>query len=322
MRYVVRTWGDDERILLLDLYNEPGNPWIFTLEGTYFVDDIEHYEECAYELMQKVFAWARDEKPTRPLTVSAWHMPDPFMETVGVVPLAHRLDHVALELSDVASIHAYCDPIYLQHTLADIACFGKPILLTEWMARQVLSTYDTALPTLKQLKVGAYQWGLVKGKSQTYLPWPHVAHKYHDENTMWWHDVLDADGTFHDEYEGEVIRSYTLPEARSISGDALLSEIVSSEHLERSPSSRHLLGILQQEAGEHKDDSGGGGGGTIIPSVCSVSMAAINSMAAAVAAEQAEQEQSNAGDSQPTFGSHMVSPTIEGLDLSQGNIEF
>jgi hypothetical protein len=73
VRYVVRTWGGDPRVFLLDLYNEPANPWIFTESGTVVVPDVEKYEACALKLMEKVFEWARDEKPQQPLTVSAWH---------------------------------------------------------------------------------------------------------------------------------------------------------------------------------------------------------------------------------------------------------
>jgi len=99
--------------------------------------------------------------------------PDPFFEGDVVVPLAHAIDQRAMELSDVITIHAYCDPLCLQTTLMEVSHFGKPMLLTEWMARQVKSTYEQTLPTLKELKVGAYQWGLVRGKTQTHLPWPH-----------------------------------------------------------------------------------------------------------------------------------------------------
>jgi hypothetical protein len=173
VRYVVRTWGQDRRILLWDLYNEPGNPWIFRTHGTELCENTEEFEQNALLLMEKVFQWAREENPSQPLTTSAWHMPDPFFEGDLVVPLAHAIDQRAMELSDVITIHAYCDPACLQTTLMEISHFGKPMLLTEWMARQVKSTYEETLPTLKELKVGAYQWGLVKGKTQTHLPWPH-----------------------------------------------------------------------------------------------------------------------------------------------------
>jgi len=88
---VVRTWGQDPRVFLLDLYNEPANPWVFTENGTVVIDQVEKYEACALKLMEKVFEWAREEKPRQPLTVSAWHMPDPFFVGAdSIVPLSHR----------------------------------------------------------------------------------------------------------------------------------------------------------------------------------------------------------------------------------------
>lgn len=386
VQYFVRTWGRDERLLLLDLYNEPGNPWIFTTEGTKLVDNVDHFEECAFQLMQKVFQWAREENPTLPLTVSAWHMPDPFFRNTDVTPLAHRIDRKAMELSDVVSIHAYCDHNCLQATLSEVTGFGKPILLTEWMARQVQSTYDSTLPTLKELKVGAYQWGLVKGKTQTHLPWPHVAHQYQGD-PMWWHDVLDEAGNFHNENEADLIRrvtlSHSLAKAVTVSSNdlhqgskveisvdvtnegtddeqqkmvnlafplngTLTSETLLSEHTSqpndisgsnlfdraRPPLSMHSLHMMQPETwipSESETVHLPEGGSAVIPSVCSISMAAINAMAALSASEQLEKNESFLADnnlvhntqSMPTFGAHMASYTIEGLDLElQGGIEF
>jgi hypothetical protein len=191
-----------------------------------------------------------------------------------------------MELSDVISIHAYCDHPTLQAVLQEVTVHGKPILLTEWMARQVQSTYETALPTLKELKVGAYQWGLVRGKTQTHLPWPHVAQQFHGD-PMWWHDVLEADGTFHNEEEGEIIRSWVYPQNKAVSSDLFLDEstpsivtvsvesgldnisALSQHHL---PPSHHILLTDSSQAelptvqeGQH----------SVIPSVCSISMASL-----------------------------------------------
>lgn len=258
-------------------------------------------------------------------------MPDPFFDS-DVIPLKHKIDQRAMLLSDVISVHAYCDPSCLQSTLTEVAAFGKPILLTEWMARQVMSTYDTALPTLKELRVGAYQWGLVKGKSQTYLPWPHVAQNYEGDPT-WWHDVLDVDGTFHNEQEGEIIRSFLYPRNRAISSTALLLDHSSSHDLLIPPSTQHLSHI-QQDGMEvpaiHEDEE------AVIPSVCSISMATINAVALSAAMDQMEKdhvedEAAGVGHAKSvpcmTFGAQMASQTIEGLDLEtqgfeSGPIEF
>jgi len=150
------------------------------------------------------------------------------------------IDKRAMELSDVISVHAYCDLLCLQSTLQEVTQYGKPILLTEWMARQVQSTYETALPTLKELKVGAYQWGLVKGKTQTHLPWPHVAHQFNGD-AMWWHDVLDADGTFHNEQEGEVIRSFVYPQNKALTSDVFLLDVDSTESIDKLVTMANLM---------------------------------------------------------------------------------
>jgi len=114
-----------------------------------------------------------------------------------------------MQLSDIISIHAYCDNVCLQEVFRKTAQYDKPIMLTEWMARQVKSTYCSILPTLMEYNVGAYQWGLVKGKTQTFLPWPHVTG---NDMTLWWHDTLDADGRFHSDNEGHVIRNFIYPQ--------------------------------------------------------------------------------------------------------------
>ena len=39
------------------------------------------------------------------------------------------------------------------------------------MARGNGSTFDESLPVAKKYNAGAINWGLVAGKTQTYLPW-------------------------------------------------------------------------------------------------------------------------------------------------------
>jgi hypothetical protein len=59
----------------------------------------------------------------------------------------------------------------------------------------------------KEEGVGAFCWGLVKGKTQTHLPWD----KWENPNLeglkdRWFHDVFDEDGTPHDPTEIEFLR--------------------------------------------------------------------------------------------------------------------
>ena len=48
------------------------------------------------------------------------------------------------------------------------------------MARGAGSLFDTVLPVAHKYRVGAINWGLVAGKSQTYLPWDSWQHPYVD----------------------------------------------------------------------------------------------------------------------------------------------
>ena len=78
------------------------------------------------------------------------------------------------------------------------------------MARGAGSTFDTILPIAKKHHVGAINWGLVQGKSQTYLPWDSWEHPYTDrEPIVWFHDVFHADGKPYREREVEIIRGLT-----------------------------------------------------------------------------------------------------------------
>ncbi len=46
--------------------------------------------------------------------------------------------------------------------------------------------------------MGAWQWGLVRGLTQTHIPWPWLAEPgrdYDAEGAEWFHDLLRPDGT-------------------------------------------------------------------------------------------------------------------------------
>ena len=91
--------------------------------------------------------------------------------------------------------------------------FHRPIICTEYMARNIGSTFDTILPIAKQHHVGAINWGLVAGKSQTWIPWDSWQRPYVNEQpAVWQHDVFHPDGTPYRQREVEIIRSLTSAE--------------------------------------------------------------------------------------------------------------
>jgi hypothetical protein len=74
------------------------------------------------------------------------------------------------------------------------------------MARPNKSTFQPHLEIMKDGKVAAYMWGFVNGKSQTIFPWDSWSKKYTAEPPLWFHDVLNKDGTPYKAEETDYIR--------------------------------------------------------------------------------------------------------------------
>ena len=65
--------------------------------------------------------------------------------------------------------------------------------------RQHGNTFASILPIFARHRVGGYHWGLVAGKTQTYLPWEFKPGD--PPPKVWQHDVFHADGKPYDAEE-------------------------------------------------------------------------------------------------------------------------
>ena len=74
------------------------------------------------------------------------------------------------------------------------------------MARSAGSTFENTLPIARKHRVGAINWGLVKGKTQTIYPWDSWQKPYEHEPTPWFHDIFRSDGRPYDPQETALIR--------------------------------------------------------------------------------------------------------------------
>lgn len=202
VRDVIRQFRRDPRVLLWDLYNEPGNRGIFAT-GTVEVLYDEKLERYAHELMENAFRWAREEDPEQPLTVCAWRLPP---EVENETFFQHPLDQAALALSDVVSFHAYTNTPRMVAIIGQLQKLGRPIFCTEWLARHVGSTIEEQLPLMYATHIAPYQWGLVRGKTQTWLPWPVVMKESTDYCRLWFHDVFEENGLPFSHKEMELVR--------------------------------------------------------------------------------------------------------------------
>lgn len=197
---VVGAFAKDDRVLAWDVWNEPDN----TNDGSYIAHEPKNKVALVLALLPQVFAWARAEHPTQPLTSGVWHGDWSALEKMP--PMAR----VQIEQSDVISFHNYGWPEDFEAHVKLLEQFHRPLIATEYMARGAGSTFDTVLPVAKKYHVGAINWGLVAGKSQTYLPWDSWQRPYVlQQPPIWFHDVFYADGRPYREREAEILRELT-----------------------------------------------------------------------------------------------------------------
>ncbi|GAB4457098.1 MAG: cellulase family glycosylhydrolase [Armatimonadaceae bacterium] len=177
VRGVVGKFGGDARITIWDLYNEPGN-------GVPMEESLP--------LVEAAFRWAQAEAPHQPLTVGAWREFDSDS--------SRRL----YELSDLVSFHAYGSPDAVQALCQRLRAYNRPLLCTEWLHRPNGNTFDAIVPIFREFEVGWYHWGLVAGRTQTYMPW---GSKVGDpEPALWQHDVFHSSGMAYDPREMALLR--------------------------------------------------------------------------------------------------------------------
>ncbi|MBS1608977.1 MAG: cellulase family glycosylhydrolase [Bacteroidetes bacterium] len=177
---VLTTYKNDDRILMWDLYNEPGN---------------SDYKDGSMPLLKKVFEWAWAVRPSQPLTAATWAD-------------YKDLNRFQLESSDVITIHNYNDATDLEKELKEKLKLGRPIICSEYMARPRNSRFQTHLPLFKKYNVGAINWGLVSGKSNTIYQWSKPIPDG-SEPALWFHDVFRKDGTPYDKKETDFIKAIT-----------------------------------------------------------------------------------------------------------------
>jgi Cellulase (glycosyl hydrolase family 5) len=204
---VVGAFGQGPRVLAWDVWNEPDN----TNPSSYGRLEPPAKVELVLALLPQVFDWCRAIDPAQPLTCGVWRGDWSAPERMDPM---HRLQ---LDLSDVVSFHDYGWPEEFERRVGWLRRHGRPILCTEYMARPAGSTFDQVLPLAKAHRVGAINWGLVAGRTQTHLPWDswrlaYVAH----QPAAWFHEVFRADGTPYRERETRLIRELTTATA----GDA------------------------------------------------------------------------------------------------------
>jgi hypothetical protein len=149
-------------------------------------------------LVEAVIKWARQVNPSQPLTVG----------TAGtqVVGPDGKIDKLRLKLSDINTFHSYSGPNATRKQILKLHKYKRPVLNTEWLLRRNGNTVEQILPLFAEMNIGWYNWGLVAGRTQTYMPW---GSKAGDPLPKKWQcDLFYTSGLPYDKKEMEMIGKF------------------------------------------------------------------------------------------------------------------
>lgn len=195
---VVGRFANDDRVFAWDIWNEPDNgPEVALCDPVV----LKAKADLVVPLLVAAFGWARECRPIQPLTSGIW------LGDWSAPDLLSPIQTAQTGQSDVISFHNYGTAEDFVTRVKWLSAMGRPILCTEFMARPAGSTFQAILPPAKELRVGAFCWGLVRGKTQTHLPWANWDGALPDvPDNAWFHDIFDEAGVPHDPAEVEFLK--------------------------------------------------------------------------------------------------------------------
>lgn len=175
---ILTTFKNDKRILLWDLYNEPGN---------------SKHDCTSLPLLRNVFKWARQVNPSQPISAGIWYFG------------CNELNAFQIANSDVITYHNYLNVNDHQMWINFLKIQNRPMICTEYMARKNDSRFENIMPLLKNNNIGAINWGFVSGKTNTIFAWSDPLPN-EKEPKLWFHDIYRQDKTPFDPSEITTIK--------------------------------------------------------------------------------------------------------------------
>ena len=191
---ILSRFSHDSRVIIWDLYNEP--------QGS-------HQVPIVLPLLREIYSAAVAADPDQPLTI-------------GIAgPLAETLAQFELEASDIISFHNYSPLANLMIEVAQLRQFNRPLICTEYMARTIGSTFHTNTIYFQKENIGAVNWGLVAGKTQTYFPWGSPVNA--SIPLVWFHDIFNATGKPYSPYEVQFFKDLRESNSQSFVSKKLMT---------------------------------------------------------------------------------------------------
>ncbi len=193
VREIILKYKNDSRVLMWDLFNEPGN---------------SNRKDLSLPHLKKFFEIAREINPIQPLTSGVW-------SNLTNLKRLSKIEKFALKNSDIITYHDYSDFETSVLILKNLKTFNRPIINTEWLARNMGNTVFNMFPLFFLERVGCVNWGFVAGKYQTFEPWNSVWDNYEKnpkinfDFTKWFHDLYRPSYRPYDPKEIELIKKFS-----------------------------------------------------------------------------------------------------------------
>ena len=228
---VVSKFANDSRIIGWDLYNEPGQKGIAShniskertielyrkigveiTEDNYSnydlnrIDPKDNKQVYTLSLLKKTVKWVREINPSQPNTIGIYEWDVKWDDKNNL----SELNKYILNNSDIISFHSYGSKNEVLRRVNELENYNRPLLCTEYIAREYQNTFENILPIFNDNKIGAYNWGLVSGKTNTIYPWKSWDSTYTRPPKKWHHDIFYRDGNPYSSDEIEFIKSLTL----------------------------------------------------------------------------------------------------------------
>ena len=232
---VVSKFANDSRIIGWDLYNEPGQKGIAShniskertielyrkigveiTEDNYSnydlnrIDPKDKKQVYTLSLLKKTVKWVREINPSQPITIGIYEWDVKWDDKNNL----SELNKYILNNSDIISFHSYGSKNEVLRRVNELENYNRPLLCTEYIAREYQNTFENILPIFNDNKIGAYNWGLVSGKTNTIYPWKSWDSTYTQPPKKWHHDIFYRDGNPYSSDEIEFIKSLTLSDIK------------------------------------------------------------------------------------------------------------
>jgi hypothetical protein len=198
---VISHFAEDKRVVAWDLYNEPDN---VANQPEYAELEVKDKYTYTFALLKKVVRWAREVNPSQPSTIGVWKGDHSLW---GNPQALRPLERFMIENSDVISFHSYDNLQVTREKVEELKKYNRPIICTEYLARENGSTFEDILPMFKENEIHAVNWGFVSGKTNTIFPWSSWSKPFDSIPKIWHHDIYRTDKSSFSEEEIALLKA-------------------------------------------------------------------------------------------------------------------